>query len=152
MGGYSGGGRVGARGVAQADTIRPSHPASSMDTPAAASCNLAGNPLHEEQLEIVGMLGEIMALNTIINEARELVFVSYGEIIASHAAAVRFVEDWTAVPVPRRFKTVVTSAAGLPLDRTYYQTVKGMVTPIDILAPGGTLIVASDSSAALASG
>ena len=43
--------------------------------------------------------------------------------------------------VPRRFPTVVTSAAGYPLDKTYYQTVKGMVGPLDILSPGGDLIV-----------
>ena len=55
------------------------------------------------------------------------------------------------MPVPRRFKTIVTSAAGFPLDQTYYQTVKGMVTPLDILAPGGTLIVASDCSGGLGS-
>ena len=48
--------------------------------------------------------------------------------------------------MPRRFKTVVTSSAGYPLDKTYYQTVKGMVTPLDILAPGGTLIIASQCS------
>jgi nickel-dependent lactate racemase len=50
------------------------------------------------------------------------------------------------VPVGRRFATIVTSAAGHPLDGTYYQTVKGMVTPLDILEPGGTLIVASACS------
>jgi hypothetical protein len=32
------------------------------------------------------------------------------------------------------------------LDKTYYQTVKCMVTPLDILEPGGTLIVASSCS------
>jgi nickel-dependent lactate racemase len=151
MAGYSGGRKVVAPGVAHADTIRTFHSAAFMEDPAAASCNLIGNPLHEEQLEIVRMLGEIMALNTIIDEERELVFVSYGEIIASHAAAVRFAEDWMQVKVPHRFKTVVTSAAGFPLDRTYYQTVKGMVTPIDVLAPGGTLIIASDCSEGLGS-
>jgi hypothetical protein len=93
----------------------------------------------------------VLAMNTVINELRELVFVSFGEINASHMAAVRFVEDWIQVPVDRRFKTIVTSAAGFPLDQTYYQTVKGMVTPIDILAPGGTLIVASDCSEGLGS-
>jgi len=34
-------------------------------------------------------------------------------------------------------QTVVTSAAGFPLDKTFYQTVKGMVTPLDIVEPGG---------------
>jgi nickel-dependent lactate racemase len=151
MAGYSGGRKVVAPGIAHADTIRTFHSAAFMESPAAVSCNLAGNPLHEEQLEIVRMLGDVMALNTIINERRELVFVSYGDVIASHDAAVRFVQDWIQVPVPRKFKTVVTSAAGFPLDQTYYQTVKGMVTPLDILAPGGTLIVASDCSEGLGS-
>jgi nickel-dependent lactate racemase len=151
MAGFSGGRKVVAPGVAHADTIRTFHSAAFMENPAAVSCNLAGNPLHEEQLEIVRMLGEVFALNTVINEQRELVFVSFGEIIASHLAAVKFVGGWIEVKVPRRFKTVVTSAAGFPLDQTYYQTVKGMVTPLDILAPGGTLIVASDCSEGLGS-
>ena len=46
----------------------------------------------------------------------------------------------------RRFKTVVTSSAGYPLHKTYYQTLKGMVTLMDILEPGGALIVASECS------
>jgi nickel-dependent lactate racemase len=151
MAGYSGGRKVVAPGVAHADTIRTLHSAAFMENPAAVSCNLAGNPLHEEQLEIVRMLGEVLALNTVIDEERELVFVSFGEIIESHLAAVKFVGGWIQVPVPRRFGTVVTSAAGFPLDQTYYQTVKGMVTPLDILAPGGTLIVAADCSEGLGS-
>jgi lactate racemase len=151
MAGYSGGRKVVAPGIAHADTIRTFHSAAFMEDPAATSCNLTGNPLHEEQLEIVRLVGNIMALNAIINEQRQLVFVSYGDILASHMAAVRFVDDWIQVPVSRRFATIVTSAAGFPLDQTYYQTVKGMVTPIDILAPGGTLIVASDCSEGLGS-
>ena len=50
------------------------------------------------------------------------------------------------VPARRKFKTVVTSSAGYPLDKTDYQTIKGMVTPMDILEPGGALIVASACS------
>src|SRR5262245_42898275 len=151
MAGYSGGRKVVAPGIAHADTIRTFHSAVFMENPAAVSCNLAGNPLHEEQLEIVRMLGDVLALNTVINEQRALVFVSFGEIIASHLAAVKFVGGWIQVPVPRRFKTLVTSAAGFPLDQTYYQTIKGMVTPLDILAPGGTLIVAADCSEGIGS-
>jgi len=151
MAGYSGGRKVVAPGVAHADTIRTFHSAAFMEDPAAMSCNLAGNPLHEEQLEIVRMLGGVLGLNTIIDEDRALVFLSFGEIIESHLAAVRFAEEWMRVALPRRFRTVVTSAAGFPLDQTYYQTVKGMVTPVDILEPGGTLIVASDCSEGLGS-
>ncbi len=117
-----------------------------MEDPAAIQCNLDGNPLHDEQLAIVRMLGEVHAVNTVIDEDRDLVHVNFGEVIASHLAAVEFVADSARVPVGRRFATIVTSAAGHPLDKTYYQTVKGMVTPLDILEPGGTLIVASACS------
>jgi nickel-dependent lactate racemase len=146
MAGWAGGRKVVAPGVAGHATIRTFHSARFMEDPLAIQCNLAGNPLHEEQLEIVRMVGELYALNTVIDEDRDLVHVSFGEIIASHLAAVAFIEDATRIKVGRRFKTVVTSSAGYPLDKTYYQTVKGMVTPIDILEPGGTLIIASSCS------
>ncbi len=146
MAGYSGGRKVIAPGVAHADTIRTFHSARFMEDPAAIQCNLAGNPLHDEQLAIVRMLGEVYAVNTVIDEDRDLVHVNSGEVIESHLEAVSFVAESTRVPVGRRFATVLTSAAGHPLDKTYYQTVKGMVTPLDILEPGGTLIVASACS------
>ena len=146
MAGWSGGRKVVAPGVAHHTTIRTFHSARFMEDPLAVQCNLAGNPLHEEQLEIIRMLGDVYALNTVINDGRDLAHVNFGEITASHAAAVAFAHDTARVAVPRRFSTVVTSAAGYPLDKTYYQTVKGMVTPLDILAPGGTLIIASECS------
>ncbi len=146
MAGWSGGRKVVAPGIAHHETIRTFHSARFMEDPLAVQCNLVGNPLHEEQLEIIRRLGDVYALNTVIDEDRDLVHVTFGEIIASHLAAVEFVTAATKVDVGRRYRTIVTSAAGYPLDRTYYQTIKGMVTPLDILEPGGTLIVASACS------
>ena len=146
MAGWSGGRKVVAPGVAGWRTIRTFHTARFMEDPLAVQCNLVGNPLHEEQLEIVRRIGAVYALNTVVDEERDLVFVNFGEIIASHLAGVDFIADAAQVKVPRRFKTIVTSSAGYPLDKTYYQTVKGMVTPMDILEPGGTLIIASECS------
>lgn len=146
MAGWSGGRKVVAPGVAGHATIRTFHSARFMEDPLAVQCNLVGNPLHEEQLEIVRKVGEIYALNTVLDEDRDLVHITFGEIIASHLAAVDFIASATRVEVPGRFKTVVTTSAGYPLDKTYYQTIKGMVTPLDILEPGGTLIIASECS------
>ena len=151
MAGYSGGRKVIAPGVAHHETIRTFHSARFMEDPAATQCNLKHNPLHEEQLEIVRMLGDVYAFNTVIDEDRHLVFASFGEVIASHLSAVEFVRDYTEIQVGRKFNTVVTSSAGYPLDQTYYQTVKGMVTPLDILAPGGTLIIASECTEGIGS-
>ena len=151
MAGWSGGRKVIAPGVAHAETITTFHNAAFMAHPRAANCVLDGNPLHEEQLAIVSMLGGALALNTVIDDRRRLAFVNFGEVVQSHLQAVDFARRYARVPVGRRFHTVVTSAAGYPLDNTYYQTVKGMVGPLDILEPGGDLIVASACSEGMGS-
>ena len=152
MAGYSGGCKVIAPGIAHQDTIRTFHSARFLEDPAAVQCNLAGNPLREEQIEIARMLGEVHAVNTVIDERRRLSFVNFGEIVESHLAAVDFAHRFCRVSLPRRFKTVVTSAAGFPLDQTYYQTVKSMLTPMGILDEDATLIVAADCSEGIGSG
>ncbi|KAA5605992.1 nickel-dependent lactate racemase [Roseospira marina] len=152
MAGWSGGRKVIAPGVAHRDTITTFHNHAFMAHPRAANCVLDGNPLHREQLAIVEKVGGALALNVVIDDHRRPCTVTYGEIVESHLKAVDFVRAYAAVSVPRRFHTVVTSAAGYPLDKTYYQTVKGMVGPLDILEEGGDLIIASDCSEGMGSG
>jgi nickel-dependent lactate racemase len=151
MAGFSGGRKVIAPGVAHAETITTFHNARFMSHPRADNCVLEDNPLHREQLEIVRLLGRVLAVNTVIDEHRRLSFVNYGEVVESHLEAVRFIRNYAEVSLPQRFSTVLTSAAGYPLDTTYYQTVKGMVAPLDILAPGGNLIVASECAQGIGS-
>ena len=147
MAGYSGGRKVIAPGIAHHETIRSFHASRFMDSPYATSCNLEKNPLHEEQLEIISMLdGPVLAVNTVIDECRNLIFASFGDIVESHMVAVDFARIYCEISVGKKFKTVLTSSAGYPLDKTYYQTVKGMVTPLDILEDGGTLIIVSECS------
>ena len=138
MAGWSGGRKVIAPGVAHAETITTFHSARFMEHPNCTNCVLEGNPLHEEQLAIMAMIGGARAVNSVIDDERRVAFLNYGEVVASHAAAVAFAEQFCTVPVAERFSTVLTSSAGYPLDATYYQTVKGMVGPLEILAPGAT--------------
>lgn len=151
MAGYSGGRKVIAPGVAHAETITTFHNHRFMADERAANCILDGNPLHQEQLEIVRMIGGAYAFNTVLDDQRRLAHVNFGEIVQSHLSAVDFVRGYAEVNVGRKFHTVVTSAAGYPLDKTYYQTVKGMVGPLDILADGGDLIIVSECSEGMGS-
>jgi nickel-dependent lactate racemase len=151
MAGYSGGRKVIAPGIAHRETITTFHNARFMSHSKADNCVLEGNPLHEEQLDIVRMLGRVFAVNTVIDEHRKLSYVNFGEIVESHLACVEFTREYVMVPSKRRYRTVVTSAAGYPLDKTYYQTVKGMVGPVNILEPGGNLIIISECSEGLGS-
>ena len=45
----------------------------------------------------------------------------------------------------------MTSSAGYPFDKTYYQAVKGMVGALDVLEPGGDLIIVSACSEGIGS-
>ncbi len=151
MAGYSGGRKLVAPGIAHRETILTFHSPPFMEDPKACNCNLAGNPLHEDQLEIVSMVGDILAVNVIIDEQRDIVFVNAGEAVESHREAVVFARGICEVELPRQFSTVLTSAGGFPLDKTYYQTVKGMVSPLDILKPGGNVIIVSECSEGMGS-
>jgi nickel-dependent lactate racemase len=151
MAGYSGGRKVIVPGICHQEAITRIHTAEFLEHPRAANCVLEGNPLHEEQLDIVRRLGPVWAVNTVIDEERRLGFVNFGPLEPSHATAVAFMRQFAEVPLARRYQTVVTSSAGYPLDQTYYQTVKGMVGAMDALAPGGKMFIASACSLGLGS-
>jgi nickel-dependent lactate racemase len=151
MAGYSGGRKVVAPGVAYQDTILMFHRARILEHCKAANCIIEGNPLHNEQIEIVRAIGDVVAVNAVIDEERRMGFVNFGEVEASHARAVEFMRRYAEIRIPRRFKTILTTSAGYPLDKTYYQTVKGMVGVLDILEPGGTIIIASECSEGMGS-
>ncbi|MDF1525595.1 MAG: nickel-dependent lactate racemase [bacterium] len=151
MAGYSGGRKLVTPGIAYQDTILSFHAAHILEHPRSANCVIDGNPLHEEQIEIVRKIGGVVGVNVVIDEDRRIGFVNFGEVEESHLQAVQFMREHAEVFLPRRFKTVVTTAAGYPLDGTYYQTIKGMVGVLGILEPGGTIIIASECSEGMGS-
>ena len=139
MAGFSGGRKLIMPGVAHERTITYLHNARFMGDPRACNGNMEGNPLHEQQLEILKMLGGAQAVNVVIDEHRRVAFVNFGDITHSHKQAVAFLRPYVEIEVPCAFQTVLASGGGYPLDKTYYQTVKGMVAAAQILAPGGEL-------------
>jgi nickel-dependent lactate racemase len=151
MAGYSGGRKVIAPGIAHRDTITSIHAASMLEQKGVENCVIDGNPLHQELSEIATMAGECYAVNVVIDEARQISFVNFGDIEKSHAEAVSFVRPFAEVSVAQKFKTVVTSGAGYPLDKNYYQTVKGMVAALGILEPGGNLFIVSECTEGIGS-
>ncbi len=151
MAGYSGGRKIVAPGIAHENTIRAFHCARVLEDNRAANCIIEGNPLHTAQMEIMQMVGRCLAVNTVLDEDRRMSFVNFGEIVESHLEAVSFVLPYTEISLKTRFKTVLTSSGGYPLDKTYYQTVKGMVSALDILEPGGDIIIVSECSEGIGS-
>ena len=156
MAGFSGGRKVIVPGIAHEDTIRTLHNSEFLSDPNCAVCNVAKNPLHAELLEIVARLrqysgSQIYGVNVVINANRQLVFVNFGEVEASHEEAMNFSRQMSIVELNRQFPIVLSTAAGFPLDQTFYQAIKGIVTPLDIVEPNGTLILAAECNEGLGS-
>ncbi|MBA4393867.1 MAG: hypothetical protein C0407_09975 [Desulfobacca sp.] len=149
MAGYSGGRKIIIPGVAHEETIRVLHRTKLLTQDGVSNCHLEGNPLHEELMLAAGMVGECLAINTVIDEDRNLSLVNFGRLKESHEAAVLFARPFFEIPVDRKFQTVITSASGYPLDRNYYQTVKGMVGVANILEPDSDIFVVSECSEGL---
>jgi nickel-dependent lactate racemase len=149
MAGYSGGRKLIVPGVCAEETIRRFHSTSMLDQEMVKNCVVDGNPVHEEQIAIVRMAGGSLAINTVIDEERNLSFVNFGEVEKSHREAVSFARLYFEVPLQRRFRTIVTTGAGYPLDRNFYQTVKGMVAVADIAEERGNIFILSECAEGL---
>lgn len=143
MAGYSGGRKLIVPGVAAEASIRRIHASSVLSDEAASNCTLEGNPLHKLQMEMVEQLTPVYAVNVVLDEDRNICLANFGDLEESHLAAVEYLKQYAEIPVDKRFNTVITSAAGAPLDASYYQTVKAMVAATGALRPGGSMFVAS---------
>jgi len=143
MAGYSGGRKLVAPGLVGVETIKYLHGPTILEHPLATTGVLHGNPLHEASMEIATRAGVDFILNISLNEKREITGVYAGELEAAHLFGVSQVDNMVVAGIKKPVEIVVTSAAGYPLDTTFYQAVKGMVGVLDILKDGGSIIIAA---------
>ena len=144
MAGFSGGRKLIAPGLAYQDTIRALHSPRFMRDARAVEGSIDHNPLHAELLEIAALAGHDFALDVVLAPGRRICGVFAGEPRASHAAGIEFVRDRTTAWIPALFDAAITSAAGYPLDLTFYQSVKGVTAAAHIVEPGGAILVLSE--------
>ena len=140
MAGYSGGRKLISPGISSEKTIRSLHCYKLMSNENTLSCNLDSNPLNDEQQSIIKLLPKVFAINTIIDENKIIILINFGDIKTSHDLCVSEAQKSSLVYVDKHYDMVITSSAGYPLDKTYYQTIKGIITPLEILKKQGKLL------------
>ena len=151
MAGFSGGRKLVCPGLAALETIRAWHSPKFLEHPNARNGVLQENPVHEENTWIARRTGCDFILNTVIDKRRQILSVVAGDMEQAFLEGVRFVRKLVRDTVPEPVDVVVTSSAGYPLDTTYYQSVKGMVAAMEIVKPGGTIILAASMSEGIGS-
>ncbi len=143
MAGYSGGRKLICPGIAALETVKIWHGPDFLEHPRADCGIVEGNPVHEENTRIARMAGCDFIANVTIDAKRRITSVVAGDMEAAWLEGVKFVESFVKAPVAEPVDVVVTSAAGYPLDTTFYQAVKGMTGCLPIVKQGGTIILAA---------
>jgi len=142
--GFSGGRKLVAPGLAAQETIKVLHSPRFMREPLATEGSIAGNPLHEELLEIARMAQQHFILDVTLTQEREISGVFAGDPVKAHAAGVAFLEATSLERLPEPADVVITSAAGYPLDLTLYQTIKGITAAAHLVKTGGRILVVAE--------
>ncbi|HEX29706.1 TPA: nickel-dependent lactate racemase [Candidatus Poribacteria bacterium] len=151
MAGFSGGRKSICPGISSVETMKYAHGPMLLEDERAAPGILEGNPFHEEATEVAMMAGVDFILNVTIDEKRRITGVFAGDLVGAHLAGVRFCERAVKVVVDEPADIVVTSSAGYPLDTTFYQAIKGAVGVLDVVKPGGTIILIAECSEGIGS-
>jgi len=143
MAGYSGGRKLIMPGIAGLGAIQAWHSPRFLEHPLATNGVLDGNPVHEENLAIARMAPADLICDVTIDAERRVTGVFAGHMERAWAAGVEFVARQVRPAIPAAVDVVVTCGGGHPLDASFYQVVKGLVTASAICRPGGTIVAAA---------
>ena len=149
MAGFSGGRKAICPGICGAETIAEWHKPRFLEHENAKTGRLENNPVHEEGTWIAKKAGCDFIVNVVLNSEREIVGLVAGDMETAHQRGVEIARGMIIDTLPEPVDIVVTSGGGYPLDQTWYQTIKGIVTALDILKEGGTIIIASSCAEGL---
>ncbi len=142
--GYSGGRKLIAPGLAAQETIKVLHSPRFMRDARAAEGSMEANPLHHELLEIARMARHDFLVDAALSRGaprRPIAAIFAGDPVAAHRAGAQFVSRVMLETLDRPVDAVITTAAGYPLDLTFYQAIKGITAASHIVKPGGKILL-----------
>lgn len=151
MAGFSGGRKSVCPGLSSLGTVQNFHGYNFLANANARNGNLKDNPLHEEALSVAKAVGIDFSLNVILNKNRKIVRAFAGELESAHFEACKFVAEYVCRKVDIQADVAITSSGGYPLDATFYQCVKGMVSCLPAVKKGGAILSFGGCSEAIGS-
>ena len=137
--GYSGGAKAIMPGVSTRAAIQSNH--SRMVEESACAGRLAGNPVREDIEEAAAMAGVDFIVNVVLDEHKEIIHASAGDVTAAHREGCAFLDRLYAVEIPERADIVVVSQGGAPKDLNLYQTQKALDNAKHAVKKGGVIIL-----------
>lgn len=150
MVGYGGGRKSIMPGVASLKTIQQSHMWAMHKTvgqgsnPLAASKMTAGNPAHEDMMEVAAFVKADFIVNVVPNLDGDIAGIFAGNWITAWQAATRLVDEIFGVTIREPADIVIASAGGYPKDINLYQSQKTIDNALYAMKPGGVAIILAE--------
>jgi nickel-dependent lactate racemase len=145
--GFSGGRKLIAPGLAAQETIKVLHSPKFMREPRAVEGSIEDNPLHRELVEIAAMARHDFLVDVALARGagqRSIAAVFAGEPLVAHRKGTEFVSQAMLETLDEPADAVITTAAGYPLDLTFYQAIKGITAASHIVKPGGKILLLAE--------
>lgn len=139
--GFSGGRKLVAPGLAAQETIKVLHSPKFMRDARSVEGSIEDNPLHRELLEIARMARHDFMVDVALTRDRKIAGVFAGNAVEAHRKGVAFVSRVMLETLEGPVDAVITTAAGYPLDLTFYQAIKGITAASHIVKPGGKILL-----------
>lgn len=140
--GFSGSRKSILPGISSFETMKFMHSYRVIDQLHEANCRIENNIFHDYAMKVTERVGVDFIVNVVINQDRELAGVFGGHYDMAHRAGCDLVVQHAVAELDEKVDLVVTSAGGYPLDATFYQVSKCLISARDILKEGGTIVVA----------
>lgn len=143
--GFGGGRKLICPGLASAKTADETHKitfdfAQKTRRANVASGRLAGNPVHEEFVEICEKINPAFAVNTIVDNAGNASKIFAGHWKKAHETACEYYLENYSVSIAEKREIVIVSTGGAPFDLNLIQAHKALETASHACADGGTII------------
>ncbi len=139
--GFSGGVKPAAIGLAGRETVTRNH--ALMLDPRSNIARYEDNPARQDVEAIGKMLGVHLALNSLVNENKQIVHVLAGEPRAVMRRGIPRVLELYERRVAAPYAMVIASPGGHPKDLNLYQAQKALAHATFVTQPGGTVILAA---------
>jgi nickel-dependent lactate racemase len=141
-GGWSGGAKIFAPGVAGAETIRQNHSVMMKTRPGSLD-----NPGLRDREEIARIAGLDLLINVLVNLDGEITELAAGETVAVHRHLVDIYRRYYQVEVPDKVDLIVTTLdrfKGYP-QSAWYITADGCLPAVELMADPGATVIAVGS-------
>lgn len=152
MAGFSGGRKAICPGLCSLETVKALHSFIFLNNPSARNGHLEENPLHYEALSIARKANVGFCINLVVDRKHRVVDAIAGDLEASHKKTCKFVSKHACPPVEQEKDVVLTASGGCPLDATFYQCVKGMVSCLPTVKRGGVVVSIGSCSEGIGGG